>query len=562
MRQSEALDILKMGKNVFLTGPAGSGKTFVLNEYVKYLKSHAVDVAVTASTGIASTHLGGMTIHSWSGLGVKDFLTDKDIDDLMQKSYLYKRFEKTKVLIIDEVSMLHHFRLDMVEWICRSMKRSDLPFGGMQVILCGDFFQLPPVSRGLSVEADGVLDSEFAYKAESFLSSRFTICYLEEQHRQKDNVYLKILNEIRQNKVTNKTVELLKDRINKDIGHLGEYTRLYTHNIDVDSVNKKYLGLISSTSKKYKMESKGSAGLVETLKKSCLSPNELELKIGARVMFTKNHPEGHYVNGTLGVIKDFNQYGDPIVLTNNGLEIQATPQSWKIEEDGIVKAEISQIPLRLAWAITVHKSQGMSLDAMEVDLSKSFVKGMGYVALSRVRSLEGIRLLGFNDISLLVDGEVLEMDLEFQEKSKKAVSDLHQMSKSEILEKQKEWLRKIEPPASLKLRRTREVSKKKTTHEITKEMLQEEVPLDEIARKRGVKAETIISHIEDMIISGDCPDVDYLKRELKRSELEDILSAFAKCKTTTLSPVYNYLQKSKKKPSYLKIRIARLFLNS
>ena len=148
MTQAEALDILKMGKNVFLTGPAGSGKTHVVNAYVHYLKSHAVDVAVTASTGIAATHIGGQTIHSWSGLGIRDMLSDRDIDDMMQKQYLYKRFEKTKVLVVDEVSMLHHFRLDLVEWICRQMKHNDKPFGGMQVILCGDFFQLPPVTRG------------------------------------------------------------------------------------------------------------------------------------------------------------------------------------------------------------------------------------------------------------------------------------------------------------------------------------------------------------------------------------------------------------------------------
>jgi ATP-dependent exoDNAse (exonuclease V) alpha subunit len=161
MLQSHALDILKLGKNVFLTGPAGSGKTYVLNEYVRYLKSHGVDVAVTASTGIAATHLGGQTIHSWSGLGVRDTLTDYDIDDLMQRAYLYKRFERTKVLIIDEVSMLHHYRLDLIEWICRQFKRNEKPFGGMQVVFCGDFFQLPPVTRGEIVE------SEFAYKSDA-----------------------------------------------------------------------------------------------------------------------------------------------------------------------------------------------------------------------------------------------------------------------------------------------------------------------------------------------------------------------------------------------------------
>ncbi|OHB09548.1 MAG: hypothetical protein A3H52_00130 [Candidatus Zambryskibacteria bacterium RIFCSPLOWO2_02_FULL_39_26] len=571
MTQSEALDILKMGKNVFLTGPAGSGKTFVLNSYIQYLKSHAVNVAVTASTGIAATHLGGQTIHSWSGLGVKDTLTDYDIEELMQRQYLYKRFERTKVLIIDEISMLHHFRLDLIEWICRQMKRNEKPFGGMQIVLSGDFFQLPPVTRG------DVLESEFAYKAESWLASKFTVCHLSEQHRQKDNTYLSILNQIRQNKVSEKTLELLKTRLNKDPESRGESTRLYTHNIDVDVVNKRYLDLLKTQTKNYHMTSKGSHGLSISLKKSCLSPESLELKIGARVMFTKNHPEGAYVNGTLGIVKEFNQYGDPVVLTNTGMSFSVLPQSWKIEEEGKVKAEISQLPLRLAWAITVHKSQGMSLDSMEVDLSKSFVRGMGYVALSRVRSLGGMKLLGFNEMSLLIDQEVLEKDKEFQKLSELHRGTLCNMSREEIVRAQKEWLRKIEPDEKVKIKRKaksnfsnliarstkcgfREKILNKSTHEITREMLENKIPLDNIARNRGVKQETIISHIEDLILKGNCPDISYLKRELKRSEFDDIISAFQKAGTTTLSPVYNLLLRQKKNPTYLKLRLTRLFL--
>ncbi len=555
MLQSQALDILKMGRNVFITGPAGSGKTHVLNSYVEYLKSHAVDVAVTASTGIAATHLGGQTIHSWSGLGVRDTLTDYDIEDLMERQYLYKRFDRTKVLIIDEVSMLHHFRLDMIDWICRQMKRSEKPFGGMQIVLSGDFFQLPPVTRG------NVIESEFAYKAESWLASKFTICHLSEQHRQKDNIYLSILNQIRENKVNAKTVELLKNRFNKDPDSGGESTRLYTHNIDVDVVNKKHLSLISGEAKNYHMTSKGSRGLAETLKKSCLSPEILELKKGARVMFTKNHVDGGYVNGTLGVVSDFNSFGDPIIRTNSGMTFAVGPQSWKIEEEGKVKAEITQLPLRLAWAITVHKSQGMSLDAMEVDLSKSFVRGMGYVALSRVRSLGGMKLLGFNEMSLMVDPEVLEMDQKFQKESDCARLNLAQMSGQEIIEIQKEFMKKIEPEEKVKIKR-KEKELKKSTHEITAEMLAEEMPLAEIAEKRAVKPETIISHIEDLLADRNCPDIDYLKRELKRSEMEDILLTFKKAGTTTLSPVYNILMRQKKKSTYLKIRLARLFLEN
>lgn len=558
MLQSEALDILKMGKNVFLTGAAGSGKTHVLNSYVNFLKSHAVDVAVTASTGVAATHLGGQTIHSWSGLGVKDLLTDRDIDDLMQKQYLYKRFEKTKVLVIDEVSMLHHFRLDMIEWICRRMKRSEKPFGGMQIIVCGDFFQLPPVTRGETIE------SEFAFKADSWPTSKFTVCYLSEQHRQKDSSYLTILNEIRDGKVSEKTIELLSMRLNKDTLQFKNFTRLYTHNIDVDMVNKKHLALLEGKSRFFEMISKGAQSLVQNLKKSCLSPEVLELKIGARVMFTKNQPEGGFVNGTLGSVEGFDNFGVPVVKTNNGMSFTVSSMSWTIEEEGKVKAEINQLPLRLAWAITVHKSQGMSLDSMELDLSKSFVKGMGYVALSRVRSLSGMKLLGFNELSLLVDPEILEINKKFILESKESQRRLNEMTPEEIREAKEVWLKKIEPEEKVKIKRKEKEANKElklSSDEITKNFLENETPFREIAEARGVKQETIVSHIEALKEKGVCPDITYLKRELKRSDLEDILEAFKKTKSTSLFGVYNYLTKQKKKPTYLKIRLARLFLD-
>ncbi|MEI6843124.1 MAG: AAA family ATPase [bacterium] len=552
MTQKEALDILKLGKNVFLTGPAGSGKTYVLNEYIKYLKSNAIDVAVTASTGIAATHIGGMTIHSWSGLGVRDMIDDRDIDDMMQRPYLYKRFEKTKVLIIDEVSMLHHFRLDLIEWICRQFKHNEKSFGGLQVIFCGDFFQLPPVTRG------EISESEYAFKSTAWQEAKLTVCYLSEQHRQKDNTYLSILNEIRQNSVSKKTLELLRSRVGQDPDTGVEPTKVHTHNIDVDFINLRHLDLVSGDAKFFQMKSKGSKFILESLKKSCLSPEELILKVGAKVMFTKNHPEGQFVNGSLGVIQEFS-YDGPVVRLANGRTVTATPMSWKIEEEGSVKAEITQFPLRLAWAITVHKSQGMSLDAMEVDLSKSFVRGMGYVALSRVRSLGGIKLIGWNTTALEVDPEVLEYDREFQEMSDEAREKLEKMSRDEITKKQNEFLKSIEPEEKVRIKK-KEKLLKKSTEEITADMLREEMPLEKIADSRGLKSETIVSHIEKLLEEDKCPDFSYLRREFKRSELDDILSAFKKAGTITLAPVYNILQRQKKKPTYLKIRLARLFL--
>ncbi len=153
---------------------AGSGKTHLLNLYIKYLDDHEVAMGITASTGIAATHMGGVTIHSWTGLGVRSSLNEYDLENLQEKQYLYKRLDKVKVLIIDEVSMLHHFRLDMVDKVLKAFKRNDAPFGGIQVILCGDFFQLPPVSRY------GEPDPLFIYHSLSWKEGDFKVCYLEE----------------------------------------------------------------------------------------------------------------------------------------------------------------------------------------------------------------------------------------------------------------------------------------------------------------------------------------------------------------------------------------------
>ncbi len=192
MLQDEALSLLKMGKNIFLTGEAGSGKTYLLNQYIHYLKAHNVEVAVTASTGIAATHLQGTTIHSWSGIGVRDHLTQKDLEKLLTTERIKRNYKKTKVLIIDEISMLHQHQLDMVDVIARYILNCEQAFGGIQVVLCGDFFQLPPVSSGSSVE-----EKQFAFEGSAWSTGDFHVCYLHEQHRQSNDPLLTVLNDIR-----------------------------------------------------------------------------------------------------------------------------------------------------------------------------------------------------------------------------------------------------------------------------------------------------------------------------------------------------------------------------
>src|SRR3989338_8410486 len=202
MTQAQALQILKTGANVFLTGEPGSGKTYIINQYVRYLREHKMEPAITAATGIAATHIGGITVHSWSGIGIKTSLDKYELDRLSSNRYVYERVNRAKVLIIDEVSMLADKTLSLVDAVCREVKRNPEPFGCLQIILVGDFFQLPPV-QGPDEQQPKLLQGlsgPFAYKSEAWTRAGAVVCYLTEQYRQEDLDFLKILNAIRGNK--------------------------------------------------------------------------------------------------------------------------------------------------------------------------------------------------------------------------------------------------------------------------------------------------------------------------------------------------------------------------
>jgi ATP-dependent DNA helicase PIF1 len=453
MTQAQALAIMKTGVHVYLTGSAGSGKTHTLRQYIQWLQEHGIPVAITASTGIAATHMNGQTIHGWAGIGIREYLTDADIEDLEEKQYLWQRLQKARVLIIDEVSMLHAHRLDMVERVCRRLKRNDAPFGGLQVILSGDFFQLPPVTKtgfvvpkpkakpqgelfidydsGEMLAEEEEPESDMVIHSKAWQAMKPAICYLTEQHRQEDDLFTEVLNAIRKNALEESHTALIKGRLDGAVS-CALPTKLYTHNIDVDAINQAELQKISGTVKEFHMSGRGSDALVEALKKSCLAPAQLQLKVGAEVMFIKNNYERGYVNGTRGVIVDFDAYGEPVVeIHADGRRISVNAEEWQVEENGKVKASITQYPLRLAWAITIHKSQGMSLDSAEIDLGKTFAYGMGYVALSRVRTLAGIRLVGFKPEALLVDPVALTLDEKLQEESENNVALFSKLTEKE-----------------------------------------------------------------------------------------------------------------------------------
>ncbi len=420
MTQKHALEILKLGYSVYLTGEAGSGKTYLLNKYINFIRRKHGEVGITASTGIAATHLGGRTIDSWSGLGIRDELTQRDIEKLAQKPYLRRRIQRTKVLIIDEVSMLHGKRLDSMDKIFRKLREIDLPFGGMQMVLTGDFFQLPPVSQERR-------NFDYVYKSNAWQELKPHILYLESQYRQTDPAFNYVLSAIRNNIIDQHTIDLLKQTMHQEIDSTIIPTKLYTHNIDVDAINKNELDKIRQDSYEYEMVTLGNEELVESLKRGCLAPEHLVLKKGSQVMFVRNNFDAGYSNGTVGKVIGFDRDNYPVVETYDKKKIVVKPIKWDIEEEGKIHAELVQLPLRLAWAITVHKSQGMTLSCAEIDLSKSFVHGMGYVALSRVRSLKGIKLLGINELALQVNPEISEYDKYLREASIQEVIKLKKM---------------------------------------------------------------------------------------------------------------------------------------
>ena len=404
MNQGLALEIMLSGESVLLTGPAGAGKTYVLNQFIKHAKADGKHVSVTATTGLAATHLGGTTIHSWAGIGIMDELPSGFADHVAKGRR--EIIEKTDVLIIDEISMLHDYRLDMVDDACRLVrKKPDVPFGGIQLIMSGDFFQLPPINRDDS-RAGG-----FVVHGNAWSELDPTICYLQEQHRQDDEVLLDILNALRGGDIRRHHAERLLARVDVEPPADALLTELHTVNIDVDKLNERRLDALEGDELFYTQSTTGADNYVENLQRSVLAPATLRLKKGALVMSVKNAADRRYANGSLGTIIDFEPATEyPVVEFQNGRVVSMIPESWELRDGDKKRASITQIPLRLAWAITVHKSQGMTLDAARIDLRKAFVEGMGYVALSRVKNLENLYLTGINRMALSVSGDAQQID--------------------------------------------------------------------------------------------------------------------------------------------------------
>ena len=499
MKQETALKLLKAGENVFLTGSAGAGKTYTLNQYINYLKARKVPVAITASTGIAATHMNGMTIHTWAGIGIKDFLSDADLKNMKERKYLKEHLENAQVLIIDEISMLHAKQLNLVNQVLKYFKESDEAFGGIQVIVAGDFFQLPPVGKKDENNRD-----KFCFMSESWVEAKFRVCYLTEQHRQGNDYLNEVLNAIRSQNISHEHLQALDETGQQNIGET--FTRLYTHNMDVDAINYKHLNAIEADERQFEARCDGNEKLMETLKSSVRAPENLSLKKNAKVMFVKNNFDMGYINGSLGEVIGFEEDDEhgilPKVKLTDGTVLTVAPETWSIDnEAGKTIASFQQIPLRLAWAITIHKSQGMTLEAAEINLSHTFEKGQGYVALSRLKTLAGLKLLGINAHALELDRLAIKADRRFQELSDEAETHFEMQ---DLTAQHKAFIRHCGGTLNETeiTRNEKKIAKNGTktsyataTLDETRALFEEGYEIQDIAVERGLTSATIINHL-------------------------------------------------------------------
>jgi ATP-dependent DNA helicase PIF1 len=439
--QNYAFEKFKLGENLFITGPGGTGKTQLIKHLVSYMKIKGIDHQVCALTGCAAVLLkcNARTLHSWSGIKLARGPIEKIVSSVIYNPRIVSAWKKTKVLIVDEVSMLSKKIFEVIERIARTIKGNQRPFGGIQVIFTGDFYQLPPVG---SPEEPST--SQFCFESEKW-GQVFQIknhIKLVTVFRQTDETYIRILNEIREGNISEENRQILNEKIG--IKPPDDYiapTKLYAIRSKTDFVNRARFSKIQEPEHIYERIIKtdcvsytDSGRAIDTnLLNICkkLNPQEIEfeinhlstnsniqqraiLKKGALVMLTYNiNIEEGICNGSQGIITDFKN-NTPIVRFTNGLEIPIDYQYIQSEEYPMIA--VGQIPLTLAWAMTIHKIQGATLETADMDLGNSvFEYGQIYVALSRVKSLDGLYLSAFHPQKIRANPIVKQFYMTFVE---------------------------------------------------------------------------------------------------------------------------------------------------
>lgn len=396
--QEIALEFLRSGENVFLTGGAGSGKSYLVRHFMKEMELKTFPIL--ASTGAAAVLLGGRTFHSFFGLGIMDGGPDATFNRAINDNRLMARLRKVDGVIIDEVSMIPGAALMIAEALAQKARDSRLPWGGMRIIAVGDFAQLPPVAKDSR-------DRDWAFANAVWNQSGFQTCVLSHNQRVSDNHFLDVLQDVRHGLVTPKVREFLE-------GHLRDHDeehpapRLFPRRQQSEDYNMSRLAAIPEEEVLIDTVYFGGEKHVSILMKSAPVPMQLKLKIGCHVLFIQNDPQKRWVNGTRGEIAEIHD-DNIVVKKHGGREVTVQKSTFALQDaEGNIVASALQFPLTLAYATTIHKSQGATLDDLWCDLGSLWEPGQAYVALSRLRSSDGLYLLRWSPRSVITDPRVMD----------------------------------------------------------------------------------------------------------------------------------------------------------
>ena len=420
--QKRAFDILTgTDENVFLTGVAGSGKSFLIGRFLRGLderegaalqkdkSAQSKKFPILASTGAAAILVGGRTFHSFFGLGIMEGGVQATVDRAVRNDRLCKRMNSTDGVIIDEISMISGTTLRAAEQIARKARGNSTPWGGLRVVAVGDFAQLPPVNphwnpgHGLAPKAL----RDWAFLDESWMTSDFVPAVLPQTMRTSEPELLHALNAVRSGKLDQRTSNFLNARLELPPRDF-DGTRLFGRRVDTERFNLERLEQIDAKAQTFETEYTGKEKSVEDFKKNAPVPSTLSLKVGALVMIRLNDPEGRWVNGSVGHLRKISRTQLSIEL-ESGRDIEIEPATFQmLDAEGLPVASATNFPVNLAYAMTVHKAQGATLDKMQVDLRGLWEPGQAYVALSRARSAAGLYVEGWNPRSIIVDPVVTE----------------------------------------------------------------------------------------------------------------------------------------------------------
>ena len=396
---AKALKLLSENKNVFITGHAGTGKSYILEK----LKEIISDIVITSTTGLAAVNVKGQTIHSWAGIGICDQPVEKTINKILGNYTISKRIRDCKILAIDEVSMLDIKTFEYIDQVLRRIRSIDKPFGGILTIFIGDFYQLPPVEDGNSELKKG-----YCFQTELWNEFKFEPIILTKNYRQTEENLIKALADIRTNAMTAEDEKLLRTRECENSDDLSDILHIFATNEEAEKYNEYNFKPLKDTAKKFYAKDTFESKSWLDIDKCCRAEKEIELNVGARVMLLTNLDfEKCLINGSCGNVLEMD---DDYILVkfDNGVTSEIKRHNFEFYRNNKLIAKRSQFPLKLAYGITIHKSQGMSLDRLVVDGTKVFEKGQVYVALSRIRTLNGLYLINFDPNKIKVDEKVVD----------------------------------------------------------------------------------------------------------------------------------------------------------